>query len=114
MRPVLHGDVSAAARVLLRVPHAAREALCRQMLDEAQLADDYAQKHGRTHPRYGNGSLMGAARKRALAPEPSFDNRDYCRCMALVLLIVATRLSAPIDPKRPTVPDLIRDLLPHS
>ncbi|WP_037309874.1 hypothetical protein [Ruegeria halocynthiae] len=85
MRPVLHGDVSAAARVLLTAPLADRDRLCARMIREAELADDYVGQTGRMHPFWGNGSLMAAARNRRLADEPGFDNLQYCQCFELVL-----------------------------
>lgn len=85
MRPVLHGDVSSAARALLFVPKRARRGLCERMIREAQAADRYVQATGRVHPFWGNGSLMSAARKRPLADEPGFDNSSYCRCFEMVL-----------------------------
>ncbi len=85
MRPVLHGDVSSAARVLLNVPIGVRASLCARMIHEAELADAHFQSTGRSHVMWGNGSLMGAARKRVLADEPSFSSIDYCACFELVL-----------------------------
>ena len=85
MRPVLHGDVSAAARALLRAPLADRNQLCARMMEEAEIADRYVIQTGRTHPLYGNGSLMYAARTRHLADEPSFDDLQYCLCFELVI-----------------------------
>lgn len=53
-------------------------------------------KTGRCHPLWGNGSLMGAARKRMLAPEPGFDDPEYCRCFEMVLeALIARRAHAP-------------------
>ena len=85
MRPLLHGDVSDAARALLAAPPAARERLCRRMIVEAEAADAYRRRTGRVHPLWGNGSLMAAARRRALADEPGFDDADYCSCFEMVL-----------------------------
>jgi len=85
MRPVLHGDVSNAARALLNVPQMLRTDLCARMIQEAELADDFARREGRLHPMFGNGSLMSAARKRMLADEPSFDDAEYCACFEMVL-----------------------------
>jgi len=85
MRPVLHGDVSNAARALLHVPRALRRDLCARMMREAEAADVYARRAGRLHPFWGNGSLMSAARKRVLADEPTFDDADYCACFEMVL-----------------------------
>jgi hypothetical protein len=85
MRPVLHGDVSNAARALLSVPQGLREALCIQLIHEAESADVYTRRVGRLHPVWGNGSLMSAARKRVLADEPTFENAEYCVCFEMVL-----------------------------
>ncbi|MFT4962430.1 MAG: hypothetical protein ACI92Z_003528 [Paracoccaceae bacterium] len=90
MRPVLHGDVSSAARVLLNVPNVIRAALCARMINEAEAADTHFQSTGRSHSVWGNGSLMGAARKRVLADEPSFSCIDYCACFEMVLRALIT------------------------
>ncbi|WP_170770538.1 hypothetical protein [Ruegeria lacuscaerulensis] len=94
MRPVLHGDVSAAARVLLRVDPLDRDRLCQRMIQEAELADAYVGQTGCMHPLFGNGSLMAAARNRKLADEPSFDDLRYCQCFELVLRhLIDTRIN---------------------
>lgn len=94
MRPVLHGDVSSAARVLLRYPPDLRPRLCHLMIAEAEAAERHRRQTGRLHPLWGNGSLMAAARARPLAAEPGFDDSDYCQCFALVLsALVAHRIS---------------------
>jgi len=85
MRPVLHGDISAAARALLGAPPKDRNRLCEKMIAEAELADRYVGQTGKLHPLFGNGSLMTAARNRRLADEPNFDDIQYCQCFELVL-----------------------------
>jgi len=85
MRPVLHGDVSAAARALLAAAAEDRQALGARLLDQAEAADRHRLRTGRLHPQWGNGSLMGAARRYPLAVEPGFDDPDYCACMILIL-----------------------------
>ncbi|WP_298847620.1 hypothetical protein [uncultured Ruegeria sp.] len=85
MRPVLHGDVSAAARALLAVPQQDREPLCIRMIYEAELADRFLERTGKLHRVYGNGSLMAVARNRVLADEPGFDDLQYCQCFETVL-----------------------------
>ncbi|KUJ82125.1 hypothetical protein [Ruegeria profundi] len=85
MRPVLHGDVSAAARALLAAPLEDRESLCARMFREAQLAYKHVSQTGQLHPEFGNGSLMAVARNRRLADEPCFDDIQFCRCFELVL-----------------------------
>ncbi|MGB1388911.1 MAG: hypothetical protein ACPG61_08485 [Paracoccaceae bacterium] len=91
MRPVLHGDVSAAARVLYRRPAPMRAETCARMIAEAEIADRFRARTGQAHPLFGNGSLMGAARKRPLAAEPGFDDVEYCRCFGQVLRALVER-----------------------
>ena len=93
MRPVLHGDVSDAARALLSAPRGMRRRLCRRMIAEAEAADSHRLRTGRLHPVWGNGSLMSAARKRRLPPEPNLDDLDYCHCMETVLACLIDHLS---------------------
>ena len=88
MRPILHGDVSAAARALLAAPPEGREALCVRMLTEAELAHQHVSATGRLHPVYGNGSIMAVAHSRQLAAEPRFDDLQYCKCFETVLRIL--------------------------
>lgn len=85
MRPILYGDLSAAARALLAAPPHHRYRLCNRLLAEVELADRYVSATGRLHPMFGNGSLMAAARRRQLADEPGFDNVQYCQCFEMVL-----------------------------
>lgn len=84
MRPVLHGDIMAAARVLLRLPGLERQTVMQQMLERACFADIYFKRFGRGHPEWGNGSLMAVALAQGLAPEPFLDDPDYCSCFVLV------------------------------
>lgn len=84
MRPVLHSDVVAAARVLLLLPQQDRQAVMRQMLEQASNADLHHKRLKRGHPVWGNGSLMAAAMIRDLAPEPFLDDAEYCRCFMVV------------------------------
>lgn len=91
MRPVLHGDVSSAARVLLCMPDADRRSACQRMILEAEAAERHMRRWRRAHPLWGNGSLMSAARKRMLADEPGFDDADYCLCFETVLRCLIER-----------------------
>lgn len=84
MRPVLHGDVVAAAMALLQVPQGRRAIAFDAMLDRASAADSYRKRFGRRHPEWGDGSLMAVALPRVFGPEPFLDDLEYCRCMALV------------------------------
>ncbi len=95
MRAILHGDVTAAARVLLLRPPEARPRFIRRLLSEADGADRYRKRTGRAHPHWGNGCLMAAALKYEAAPEPFLSDRDYAECMVIVLeAIIAWRSDA--------------------
>ncbi|MBB4022054.1 MULTISPECIES: DUF7742 family protein [Actibacterium] len=89
MRPVLHGDVVAAARALLPLPDCARAAALRGMLARAAAADAYRKRFGRAHRAWGNGSLMAVALPRVRGAEPFLDDAEYCRCLALVFETLA-------------------------
>lgn len=94
MRPVLHGDMTAAARALLCLPERARSGAFDRMLLEAEAADKYRKKKGLAHPIWGNGSLMAAANTRPQAPEPFLDCVEYCGILALAFeRLLAWRLS---------------------
>ena len=85
MRRVMHGDVVAAARVLLGVPERRRRHFCRQMIEEAHAAHRFFRRFRQAHTVWGDGSLMAAAHKRRMQPEPSFSDNVYCACVELVL-----------------------------
>ena len=67
------------------VPPGRRELLSRMLVREADCADRFVRRLGKLHPLWGNGTLYGAASRRALAPEVSFDDPEYCRCLVLIL-----------------------------
>ena len=84
MRPVLHGDVVAMARVLLALPACERWAAMNAIITEARYADCYRKRTGRAHFQWGNGSLMAAATSRKMLPEPFLNDLEYCRCLEMV------------------------------
>ncbi len=86
MRPVLHGDLTVAARRLLTVPLGTRWRTARKLIAQADAADRYRRRFGRAHAKWGNGTLRAAAAADAsLPPEPRLNNADYADCLALVL-----------------------------
>jgi len=91
MRTILYCDVSAAARVLLGIPKSKRAEMCARMLGEADLADRFLRRKGQVHPRWGNGTLLDAARRREMQAEASFDDADYCACFQEVLRAICRR-----------------------
>ena len=89
MRPVLLSDLTMAARALLRVAPAERKALCARMVFEAEMADRFARRLRKPHPRWGNGTLMAVSAKRVLSAERACDDPEYCACLTLVLHAIA-------------------------
>ncbi|WP_212525979.1 hypothetical protein [Actibacterium sp. MT2.3-13A] len=101
MRPVLQGDVIAAAQAVLRLPEGEREAALRAMMARAAAADAYRKRLGRAHPLWGNGSLMAVARRGPLPPAPSLSDREFCRCLALVYeVLIAWRSERAVFSRR--------------
>lgn len=98
----MHGDVVAAARVLLGVPGVARRTICRRMIGEAHTAHRYFRRFGKSHELWGDGSLMAAAHKRILLPEPGFSDTGYCGCFEMVLHeLIDWRARRQVSPARP-------------
>jgi hypothetical protein len=69
MRPILHGDLVAAARVICPLPSATRKQALQGLLERADAADRFRKRTGRAHPLWGNGSLMGAASACGTVPD---------------------------------------------
>ena len=91
MRPLLHGDIVAAARVLLAVPAERREVAMASLLTASDIADRYRKTMGRAHPQYGTGSLMAAASGCRQPSEPALDDPDYLACLICVLSVLRRR-----------------------
>ena len=91
MRRPLHGDVVSVARVLAGTRPDRRPWVLRRLFREADLAAGFVRRSGRAHPVWGDGSLMVAALKRRPRPEPSLEDGDYCRCLAMVFDVLAGR-----------------------
>ncbi len=88
MRPVLHADMVAAARVLLALPAGNRREKMREMLEQAAVADLYRKRLKRGHPLWGNGCLMAVASRHKMLPEPFLDDLQYCRCLIDVFQVL--------------------------
>lgn len=83
MRQLCHGDLSAAARALLRAPD--RAATMHRLLTQAHAADQFRKRTGRCHPNWGNGTLAASARTVPLPPEPYLSDATYLACLAEVI-----------------------------
>ncbi len=84
MRPVLHGDVVAAARALYPLEVGARATTLDSLLRRAAWADAFRKRTGRVHPVWGDGSLMAVALGQDPPPEPPLSDSVYCDCLAQV------------------------------
>ena len=105
MRPVLHGDLIAVARVLRAVPETERAGLCRIVLAQARWADAYRVAMGRAHPDWGDGSLMAAAAGHVQAREPFLSDPEYLHCLWVVVSALLGRAMRH-DPRKIAFGDL--------
>lgn len=94
-RPVLHGDLVAAARALLCMAPSQRQRAMRGLLRAAMMGERHRRSHGRPHVRYGSGSLMSAAGRWPRAPEPFLDDPDYLHCLSVVIAELRADVAAP-------------------
>lgn len=76
MRPVLADDILLAARAISAVSEAERPLRLQRWLQEAHWADRYRKRLRRSHPQWGNGSLMARALCEPLAPRGGFGGAD--------------------------------------
>lgn len=83
--PVLVGDVVAAARVLRARPRRLWPWLCLRLLAEARRGAAHLARHGRPHPRYGDGSLMAAALRRRPEAAPALNEKRFRDALLCVL-----------------------------
>ena len=89
MRPPTISDALAAARVLYRVPPDRRFGVLARLFWEADAAQ-IASVEKRACAG-GDGSLMSVALRRSPVPEPSLEDGEFCRCLALVLPALSER-----------------------
>lgn len=89
MRVASHGDVVAAARAVYALPSRDRLGALNRLVRAATWANRFRKVHRRTHPYWGDGSLMAAALAEDPPPEPRLDDPEYCQCLALVLTRLA-------------------------
>ena len=91
MRPILIGDLIAAARVVVLLPDPDRAAEVSRLLAEARVADRFRRRCGRSHPVWGNGSLMAAASAHPRAREALSRDPDFLRALRHVIDGVLSR-----------------------
>ncbi len=94
MRRLYWSDLEAACAALLALPAEARAAGASALLAEAHAADRYVRRFGRPHPRWGDGSLMAAARARTRTPAPPPAAPELREALATLLAALASRRAA--------------------
>jgi hypothetical protein len=94
MRALAPADLTAAARALLALPEAQREAAAGRLLCEAEAADRHRKRLGRVHPRWGGGTLEGAARGWPLAPPRPLADTEFLACLWLIIGAILARRRA--------------------
>lgn len=85
MLPLIHGDVVALARALIRAPEAEWAAMVARAFARARIAGRYRRVEGRPHPRWGDGSVEAAVSGWPKGPEAGFDNARWRRAVVVVL-----------------------------
>lgn len=88
MRPPGLSDAVAVARALLALPPRLRAFALSRMLAEATRARAYLRTAGRSHPVWGDGTLMAAALRRRTAWEPPLSDAEWCACLMMVLAAI--------------------------
>jgi len=95
MRRVLHQDIVALARCLLRVGVAQRTQYARRCVQVAGLGDRWRQRTGKAHPLFGDGTLQSACARLPKAAEGYPDEPEYAACLVTALeSVIACRLAA--------------------
>ena len=95
LRPVLHGDLVAAAWALLCLALSRRQEAIRELLRAAELGECHRKRYGRPHALFGSGSLMSAAGRWPQVPEPFLDDPDYLHFLSVVIAELRSHVAAP-------------------
>ena len=85
MRTLLVGDLIAAARAGLAVSAKCRVGLIDRLICEAAAAHLFHKRLSKTHPHWGNGSLMARANLEPQVAEPFASDADYLLALRLVI-----------------------------
>jgi hypothetical protein len=103
MRPVMIGDLLAAARALMPVPPPDRKLVWDQMISQTIAADKFRKRLGRNHPTWGDGSLMARALLDRAARHAISDTRtpDFRACLQTVICCLdPPKKTAPVSQRR--------------
>jgi len=102
MQRVLHQDVVALARCLLRVPEAGRAAYAARCVEVAFTGDMWRRAVGRAHPLFGDGTLQSACLGLPRGREGALDEPEYAACWitAIYAVLEARSTAGTGDAKR--------------
>lgn len=81
MRPPGLADMDLLARVLMSKPPEQRQSFARQIIAEVKAAAGHLRVSGRSHPQFGDGSLMARCLSLPLVPEQSASEGDFLSAM---------------------------------
>lgn len=90
MRPILYGDIVAAASVIRCVDPDARRTFLDQMMDRAHCADKFRKRLGLLCPGFGDGTLAATCAGRPRQTGGYFSDPDYADCMRNVFEAILT------------------------
>ena len=88
MRPLHLSDLHHAACALRQMPQERRDGRIKAAVLGARLADRYRIATGRSHPDWGNGTLIGAF---GTVIVPDYCDADYLQAMAVVVRALTDR-----------------------
>ncbi len=83
-------DLEAALRALLAVNAQDRPALAARIIQSARIADKYRKRLGRSHPEFGNGSILSAVQKHPMIPQVRSLGCDHIGALADLLIQLKT------------------------
>ena len=95
MRGIIWGDIDLLARFAAALPENDRSDAIERVLFKAHCADLYRKQFGKTHSKWGPGSVAGVIGSSGAMPDRlATSDPDYLRAMALVCGILADRAEA--------------------
>ena len=95
MQQVLHQDIAALARCLLRVPFVDREAYAARCIEVAAAGDIWRRETGQAHSLFGDGTLQSACSGLPRAGERALDDAEYANCWVVAIYAALEARLAP-------------------
>ena len=90
MRRVMIGDLLALARGIAELAPEYQRVACHEAFDRAHVADKFRKWHGRLHPQWGDGSVMGYALRGVPQLQcADVGDSEYCHALGVVLACLA-------------------------